>query len=90
MEYQKFYELKLKELELLLDVLPISIFAINQLFRIVRLNETALKFINSSTYKESLDELCYKKIHFRNDICPFCPLKEEWNQIDFKKKNLSE
>lgn len=88
MEYQKYYEYKYKEIEQLLDVLPISIFAINQLFRIIRLNETALKLINSQNYKENIDELCYKKIHFRSDICPFCPLKEEWKQIDFTNKKF--
>lgn len=88
MEYQKYFELKYRELQLLLDILPISIFAINQVYRIVRLNQTALQFNHSKEYKENLDELCYKKIHFRNEICPFCPLKEEWYSADFKDKGF--
>lgn len=88
MNYLKFYESRFKETELIFDSLPIAIFAINQLFRIIRLNETALNFLNEKEYKNVLDELCYKKIYGRNEICPFCPLINEWNEVEFGEKKF--
>jgi Signal transduction histidine kinase len=86
MDYLRFYESRFKETELIFDSLPIAVFAINQIFRIIRLNETALTFCNEKEYKNVIDELCYKKIHERNEICPFCPLLNEWKQMEFKEK----
>ncbi|MCS7205930.1 MAG: PAS domain-containing sensor histidine kinase [Leptospiraceae bacterium] len=86
MEYAKTIESKFKEIEIIFDSLPIAIFAINQLFRILRLNETALKFLKENDYRSILNELCYAKIHKRNEICPFCPLMNEWNGISFDQK----
>ncbi len=86
MDYLKVYESRFKETEFIFDSLPIAIFAINQIYRIIRLNETALKFLKENNYKSVLDELCYKKIHNRKEICPFCPLSNEWNTLNFKDK----
>jgi signal transduction histidine kinase len=86
MDYLRIYETRFKETELIFDSLPIAIFAINQIFRIIRINETALDFLCEKDYKNVLDELCYKKIHRRNEVCPFCPLTNEWNQISFNEK----
>lgn len=86
MDYLRLYESRFKETELIFDSLPIAIFAINQIYRIIRLNETALNFLNEKEYKNVLDELCYKKIHNRDNICPFCPLINEWDKVEFKDK----
>ncbi len=88
MNYLKFYESRFKETELIFDSLPIAVFAINQLFRVIRLNETALNFLKEKEYKAVLDELCYKKIYKRNEICPFCPLINEWNELEFREKKF--
>lgn len=88
MNYLKFYESRFKETELIFDSLPIAVFAINQLFRVIRLNETALNFLKEKEYKAVLDELCYKKIYKRNEICPFCPLINEWNDLEFGEKKF--
>ncbi len=88
MDYLRIYENRFKEVETIFDALPISIFAVNQIFRIVRLNYTALDYLKENHFKNVIDELCYKKIHQRNEICPYCPLTNEWNEIKFEGKKF--
>lgn len=81
MDYLRAYESKFKETEIIFDSLPVAVFAINQIFRILRLNQTALKFLKAKEYRNVINEPCYKEIHKRAEICPFCPLSHEWNEI---------
>ncbi|MCB1302648.1 MAG: PAS domain-containing protein [Leptospiraceae bacterium] len=69
---------RLEETEAILDSQPSATFAIDGAYRIVRLNRAALQLTGMERYKEAIGQSCYRLIHDRDSICPFCPLDNEW------------
>tara|TARA_Y100001937_G_scaffold122287_1_gene182478 strand:- start:63824 stop:64960 length:1137 start_codon:yes stop_codon:yes gene_type:complete len=74
-------KLRLAETEAILDSQPAATFAIDGAFRIVRLNRSALKLTGHEHYKDAIGQPCYRLIHGRDSVCPFCPLENEWNPL---------
>lgn len=73
--------LRLEETEAILDSQPAATYAIDGAYRIVRLNRSALNLTGKEQYKDAIGEPCYRLIHNRNSVCPFCPLENEWNPL---------
>ncbi len=72
-------QLRLDETEAILDSQPAATFAIDGAYRIVRLNRSALRLSGQERYKDAIGQPCYRLIHNRDSVCPFCPLEHEWN-----------
>ncbi|MCB1139719.1 MAG: PAS domain-containing protein [Leptospiraceae bacterium] len=73
--------LRLEETEAILDSQPAATFAIDGAYRIVRLNQSALSLTEKERYKDAIEQPCYRLIHGRDSVCPFCPLEHEWNPL---------
>lgn len=74
-------EQRLAETEAILDAQPIASFGIDQFFRIMRLNHRALRYTGHDSYKSVIQQSCHRMIQNRVDICPFCPLENEWKKL---------
>lgn len=72
---------RLLETEAILDAQPVASYAIDSAYRIVRLSKTALKLSQSQDFVEAIGEPCYKLIHKRSNVCPFCPFQHEWADV---------
>jgi signal transduction histidine kinase len=74
-------ERRLAETEAIFDAQPIASFGIDQFFRIMRLNHRALRYTGHDSYKSVIQQSCHRMIQNRSDVCPFCPLDNEWKTV---------
>ncbi len=79
---------RLTETEVVLDALPHPTFAINQDYRIIRMNRAALNLSGAARYEEAIGNPCHLLLHSRENKCPFCPIMEEFQDPEKKRKPL--
>lgn len=77
-------EKKSKELESIFDNLDTPLILIDTNFEIKRVNRPSIDFFNSNNYQNFLNQKCYSILYNREEVCPYCPLK------NFKKENPNE
>lgn len=78
MSLHESFKKRLAETETILDAQPIATFGIDQFYRIMRLNRRALRYTGHDEYSSVIQQSCHRLIHNRAEICPFCPLENEW------------
>ena len=67
-----------EELKAVLDAIDRPVFCISKDFKIERVNQKALNFLDLQNPAEARGESCFKLLYNRDAVCPFCPTNSEW------------
>jgi signal transduction histidine kinase len=62
-----------RELRNILDALIFPVIAVDNQFKVIRLNKAALDRSNIPAFHEAIGHPCYRILYDRTSICPYCP-----------------
>ncbi|WP_039947948.1 LIC_12097 family sensor histidine kinase [Leptospira fainei] len=76
-----------EELQAILDGITEPLVLIDSGFRIRRVNRATLEFSEETDFPSVLGRKCYSLLYNRSAICPFCPMKDHYeNESDFNRE----